>query len=78
MIETELMPIDRRVTTAGMKGAIAALLVIGAGAATSGCITVNAPDKPIEINLNIKIDQEVVYRLDGEAKSLIQDNPGIF
>ncbi|MCM8729597.1 YnbE family lipoprotein [Hephaestia sp. GCM10023244] len=61
-----------------MKGAIAALLVIGAGAATSGCITVNAPDKPIEINLNIKIDQEVVYRLDGEAKSLIQDNPGIF
>ncbi len=45
---------------------------------TSGCVTVNAPDKPIVINLNISITQEVVYRLDGEAKSLIQQNPGIF
>lgn len=44
----------------------------------SGCISVNAPDKPIVINLNISVTQEVVYRLDGEAKSLIQSNPGIF
>jgi hypothetical protein len=43
-----------------------------------GCVNVSAPDKPIEINLNINITQEVVYRLDGEAKSLIQQNPGIF
>jgi hypothetical protein len=46
--------------------------------ATAGCVNVSAPDKPIEINLNINITQEVVYRLDGEAKSLIQQNPGIF
>ena len=44
----------------------------------AGCVTVNAPDKPIVINLNISITQEVVYRLDGEAKSLIQQNPRIF
>jgi len=44
----------------------------------SGCVSVNAPDKPIVINLNINVTQEVVYRLDGEAKSLIQSNPGIF
>lgn len=43
-----------------------------------GCVTVNAPDKPIVINLNIAITQEVVYRLDNKAKSLIQENPGIF
>ena len=43
-----------------------------------GCVNVSAPDKPIVINLNISITQEVVYRLDGEAKSLIQSNPGIF
>ena len=43
-----------------------------------GCVNVTAPDKPIEINLNINVTQEVVYRLDGEAKSLIQQNPGIF
>ncbi len=43
-----------------------------------GCVTVTAPDKPIVINLNISVTQEVVYRLDGQAKSLIQSNPGIF
>ncbi|WP_342747316.1 YnbE family lipoprotein [Sphingomonas spermidinifaciens] len=41
-------------------------------------MNVSAPDKPIVINLNINITQEVVYKLDGEAKSLIQNNPGIF
>jgi YnbE-like lipoprotein len=43
-----------------------------------GCVNVTAPDKPIVINLNISITQEVVYRLDNKAKALIQDNPGIF
>ena len=43
-----------------------------------GCVNVTAPDKPIVINLNISITQEVVYRLDGQAKTLIQQNPGIF
>ncbi|WP_294089993.1 YnbE family lipoprotein [Sphingomonas sp.] len=43
-----------------------------------GCVNVAAPDKPIVINLNINITQQVVYRLDGQAKELIQQNPGIF
>jgi hypothetical protein len=51
---------------------------MGLGAATSGCVNVSAPDKPIVINLNINVTQEVVYRLDSEAKTLIQQNPGIF
>lgn len=51
-------------------------LVLAAGA--SGCVNVSAPTKPIEINLNISVTQEVVYRLDNEAKSVIQQNPGIF
>ena len=44
----------------------------------SGCITLKAPDKPIEINLNINIKQEVVYRLDRDAKDLIDKEAGIF
>ena len=52
----------------------AALPVVMAG----GCVNVTAPDKPIVINLNISITQEVVYRLDNKAKTLIQENPGIF
>ncbi len=44
----------------------------------AGCVNVTAPNKPIEINLNITITQDVVLKLDGQAKSLIQQNPGIF
>lgn len=43
-----------------------------------GCVTVSAPDKPIVINLNINIKQEVVYRLDGKAKAVIDENAEIF
>jgi hypothetical protein len=50
---------------------------VGAGSLLGGCINVTAPDKPIEINLNINITQQVVYKLDGQAKSLIDDNPGV-
>ena len=45
---------------------------------TTACVTVTAPDKPIVINLNIVVTQEVVLRLDSQAKSLIQAQPGIF
>ena len=47
-------------------------------AAVAGCIQVRAPDKPIEINLNVKIQQEVVVRLQQDAKDLIQNNPELF
>lgn len=58
---------------------IASHAAIAAGAlTTSGCVTVNAPDKPIEINLNVHISQEVVYRLDKAMTNLIDENPGIF
>ncbi len=51
------------------------LLLVGLA---SGCIQVRAPDKPIEINLNVKIQQEVVVRLQQDAKDLIQNNPELF
>lgn len=56
----------------------AAFAATGLAIGTAGCINVTAPDKPIEINLNINVTQQVVYRLDNQAKSLIQQNPGIF
>lgn len=63
-------------TTAGWKRQ--ATSVMAAAIALTGCVNVTAPSKPIEINLNISVTQEVVYRLDNEAKSVIQQNPGIF
>lgn len=47
-------------------------------ATLAGCVRVNAPDRPIEINLNISIKQEVVYRLDQVSKDVIKQQPGIF
>ncbi len=46
--------------------------------AFSGCVQVQAPDKPIVINLNIQIRQEVLYKLDKASKQVIDENPGIF
>ena len=44
----------------------------------ASCITVKAPDKPIEINLNVDIRQEVVVRLQQDVQQLIQQNPDAF
>jgi hypothetical protein len=63
-----------RTISSVLKGKILAAMVLATGA----CVNVSAPDKPIVINLNISVTQEVVYRLDSEAKSLIKQNPGIF
>ena len=54
---------------------MAALVLIGS---LSGCVQVAAPDKPIEINLNINIRQEVVVRLQEDVRDLIKKNPGVF
>ena len=44
----------------------------------TGCISVSSPDKPIEINLNVTIQQEVVVRLQRDVEQLIQQNPEAF
>jgi len=43
-----------------------------------GCVTVKAPEKPIEINLNVTIRQEVLVRLQRDVEQLIQQNPQAF
>ena len=44
----------------------------------SGCITLEAPDEPIVIELNINITQEVIYRLAEDAGNTIDENADIF
>lgn len=43
-----------------------------------GCISVSPPDKPIEINLNVTIQQEVLVRLQRDVERLIEENPEAF
>jgi len=55
---------------------------LAAGTATAlalaGCVTVKAPEKPIEINLNVAIRQEVLVRLQQDVQQLIRENPQAF
>jgi len=44
----------------------------------SSCVTVKPPDKPIEINLNVAIKQEVLVRLQQDVQQMIQKNPQAF
>ena len=44
----------------------------------AGCITVRPPDKPIEVNLNVDIKQEVLVRLQQDVQQMIQKNPQAF
>ena len=55
-------------------------LIAGAvlGFPLTSCVTVKPPDKPIEINLNVEIRQEVLVRLQQDAQQLIQQNPDAF
>ncbi len=53
-------------------------VLIATMAALGGCISVNAPDGPIVIELNINIRQEVIYRLAEDAGNTIEENADIF
>lgn len=59
-------------TTKGRSIWLIGVLMLG------GCVQVQAPDEPIEINLNVNIRQEVVYRLQQDAEDLIENNPELF
>ena len=54
------------------------MLAVPAVFVLAGCIQLSAPEKPIEINLNINIRQEVVVRLQQDVRELIEKNPGVF
>lgn len=46
--------------------------------ALAGCISVKTPEKPIEINLNVAIRQEVLVRMQKDVDALINSNPQAF
>ena len=85
MIRYELTRAPRLATLPAMKGerrdirwAKVVPLAALASAALGGCVNVTAPDKPIVIELNVNIRQEVIYRLADDVKKNIEQNPEIF
>ena len=61
-----------------VKLALPALIALIGASACTPTVKIVAPDKPIEINLNVKITQEVRIILDQEVEDLIADNPDLF
>jgi YnbE-like lipoprotein len=62
----------------GRRAVCAALVLLAGTLALSACVSVTAPDKPIVIELNINIKQEVIYRLAPDAEKTIEKNKDIF
>ncbi len=70
----QLHPRRTRVPLPCLIGAIAAVSL----AACTPTVKVEAPDKPIVINLNVKIEQEVRVKVDRDVDTLLQNNPDLF
>ena len=57
----------------------AAVLVVAFGlAACSPTVKLEAPDKPIVINLNVKIEQEVRVYVEGDLNQARKARPDLF
>lgn len=61
-----------------MKRIAVILLATGLTAACTPTVKLEAPDKPIEINMNVKIQQEVRVKVDRELDKEIMSNPDLF
>lgn len=47
-------------------------------AACTPTVKVEAPDKPIEINMNIKIEQEVRVKVEKDLEDMFANDPELF
>jgi hypothetical protein len=56
----------------------AVVVTLLAVAACQPTVKVEAPDKPIEINLNIKIEQEVRVKIERDLEDAFAKDPAIF
>lgn len=65
---------DRRRTIVGSSMLMAAVAVVGC----SPTVRVEAPSEPIEINLNVRITQEVRIQIDRELEEVFSENDDIF
>ena len=65
----------------GRRGTMVGGTALVAGAAMAGCsptVRVEAPSEPIEINLNVRITQEVRIQIDRELEEVFSENDDIF
>jgi hypothetical protein len=64
-----------------MKSLHLSLMLLACATAIAACqptVKVEAPDKPIVINLNVKIEQEVRVRIERDVEELLKSQPELF
>lgn len=57
------------------------LMIVFSLSVVSGCtpsVKVEAPDKPIEINMNVKIEHEIRLKVEKDVEELITTKKGLF
>jgi len=81
------MPVEEQISLGGPRigrarkllhpGPILSALLLGM-TACQPTVKVEAPDKPIVINMNVKIEQEVRVRLERDVEELLRSQPELF
>ena len=61
-----------------MKSIITLIVLCSFLAGCSPTVKIQAPDKPIEININIKIEHEIRLQIDKELDGLFDDDSDVF
>jgi len=61
-----------------MKSIITLIVLTSFLAGCSPTVKIQAPDKPIEINLNVKIEHEIRLQIDKELDGLFDDDSNVF
>jgi len=72
---------DRQVRSQGVRVSSRMVWVLCAATVGIGCsprVKVEAPDKPIEINVNMKIEHEVRVKLGEAVERTLEENPELF
>ncbi len=65
----------------GRLGTVLVVVVLGLLWGVAGCtprVEVVAPDQPITINLNVKIDHEIRVKVDKDLDQVISNKSGLF
>ncbi|MGK0442142.1 MAG: hypothetical protein ACJA0N_001949 [Pseudohongiellaceae bacterium] len=62
----------------GIAGLVTPVLMLTAIAGCTPTVRVEASEKPITINLNVKIEHEIRVKVDKELDSILSEDSGLF
>lgn len=66
------------ISMTGRRRMMTGLAVLPALAACNPTVRIEAPSEPIEINVNVRIEQEVRIKIDRELDALFEEDDDIF